>query len=184
MGWTSERKPENVKKYLEGLLTWEGEEATHRCIASSLRLTVGYFAVETIVRATGKRSVWAAVFLIRYSPKAKDGHTFYSKSITESCGPVESDCPDWILDLLTDTDSEYAIKWRERCRRRNEKLPPKFGSTVAFSNPVTFCDGSTERVFTVLKHGRRKVLRGQDGGLYRLPARSWKDREWRVIASL
>jgi hypothetical protein len=34
----------------------------------------------------------------------------------ETMGPVESRCPERILDLLTPTDSEYANEWRARCR--------------------------------------------------------------------
>lgn len=39
-----------------------------------------------------------------------------TKPITEEMGPNEDECPAHILDLLTPTDREYAIKWRERCR--------------------------------------------------------------------
>lgn len=41
---------------------------------------------------------------------------FYYKDMSEDMGPTESRCPVSILDLLDDTESEYAQKWRERCR--------------------------------------------------------------------
>lgn len=55
--------------------------------------------------------VFGCVFLTQ----VHDGE-FYYKDMSEDMGPNESRCPVSILDLLDDTESEYAQKWRERCR--------------------------------------------------------------------
>lgn len=36
-------------------------------------------------------------------------------SMTEGMGPFYYNCPKSIIDKLTDTDSEYAKKWRKNC---------------------------------------------------------------------
>lgn len=43
------------------------------------------------------------------------------KWIDEDTGPYYHECPGWILDLLTPTDSDYARKWRAGCREWNFK---------------------------------------------------------------
>ena len=46
-------------------------------------------------------------------------------------GPCESECPASILDTLTDTDSEYAVNWRARCRAtRSEDLVSQLRITI------------------------------------------------------
>jgi hypothetical protein len=46
-----------------------------------------------------------------------NGWTHY-KAMTEAEGPAEAGCPADILSLLDETDEEYAIAWRERCRQK------------------------------------------------------------------
>lgn len=41
---------------------------------------------------------------------------FIVKEQDETMGPYDVKCPVRILDLLTETDSEYANEWRARCR--------------------------------------------------------------------
>ena len=60
----------------------------------------------------------------------KGGYNFGYKSMDETMGPNESKCPLSILSLLTETDYEYALEWRERCRRyhREKKSPNSFAN--------------------------------------------------------
>jgi len=41
---------------------------------------------------------------------------FGYKWMSETCGPSECECPESILSLLSPTDNEDALQWRERCR--------------------------------------------------------------------
>ena len=38
------------------------------------------------------------------------------KPLDEDAGPVYDECPPAILDLLTPTDNEFALRWRAACR--------------------------------------------------------------------
>lgn len=65
----------------------------------------------------------------------RDGNFGY-KIIDETCGPCYYDCPKSILDVLTETDSKYAIEWRKKCYETAKqvsisKLP--IGTEIQFS---------------------------------------------------
>ncbi|UZE46861.1 hypothetical protein [Rhodopseudomonas sp. P2A-2r] len=52
-------------------------------------------------------------------PVPSSGENMYDLTgIYEDEGPVACLCPQRILDLLSPTDSQLAIDWRERCRER------------------------------------------------------------------
>lgn len=186
MGWLFMEKPTDVKKYLVNNLTWETESKKNTCLDIAMKLNVAYAAVETIDKESGDREVWAAVFLMKYI-RGDDPYNWGYKDLTECCGPVEADCPARILDLLTTTNHEYAIEWRRRCRKAIEKKMPKIGTRVRFAEPVRFGWGEyacEETEFTVVRYGKRKkVLRGRDGGLFRVSRRVWQNREWQAIES-
>ncbi len=119
MGWTSttarhytENGKVNRKAECEHLYTWEDERRENKVLKSSMRCNVYYAAVKTTDKNTGHLEMFAAVCLT--STKWDGGFNFGYKGMTEDCGPCEDDCPKDILDLLTDTESEYAKEWRER----------------------------------------------------------------------
>lgn len=65
----------------------------------------------------GKPMIQGAVVVVR--PKPEDGANAYLVSaIAEDEGPYASFCPERILDLLSPTDNELALDWRERCREQ------------------------------------------------------------------
>lgn len=97
--------------------------------------------------------VWGLVILVTY-PK-NDWENIRFKYVSEEMGPVESQCPVRILDLLTPTDSKYAQEWRDRCYANARKVTPTFGDTVRFSHPITFTNGRDEDTFTVVRYGQR-----------------------------
>jgi len=88
------------------------------------------------------RTVFALVCLLAYK---RDHFNFGYKDMDECMGPFECDCPARILDLLTDTDYEYAKKWREKCRenlargRRIQQLQP--GAVIELATELRFTDG-------------------------------------------
>ena len=57
--------------------------------------------------------VFAIVCKLEY--RKNDYYNFGYKDMTETMGPYKSECPESTLKLLTPTEHEYAVKWRERC---------------------------------------------------------------------
>jgi hypothetical protein len=183
MGWTGTRKPRDIAAWLRQTLTWETPERRNRCLDVALldRAREGYAAVETHDKATGAQHVWAAVFLFRHAPNAGSGETFLYKDMTEHMGPVAANCPERILDQLTDTDSESARAWRARCRARHARraaargLPA--GTVVRFDRPIALCDGLSGTRFAYLRGSTFYALNaaGEPASLVRISG--WRTRD-------
>lgn len=64
-------------------------------------------------------SVFAAVILTCLC-----GYEIRTKTMTEFDGPCQAECPASILKLLSETDQEYALEWRKRCKEsiNNKKI--------------------------------------------------------------
>lgn len=166
MGWLWTHKPRGMtaSEYLihhSGALRWTDSPYDYKVLDSSIvKLKTFYAAVEQVERATGQRRVWAAVFLLGYAQKSE--HNFGYKDMDESCGPCEAECPERILDLLTETEHQYAIDWRARCRakiaerRARPKLKP--GMTLKlYGKPYTLGPARGKSGF---------YLTGADGRIY------------------
>lgn len=116
---------------------------------STMHGSVYYAAVENLVRYAGRdengeaiyesvpeneRKTWAAVFLT--SVDSRDYFNFSYKDMDESMGPCECDCPLSILNMLSPTEDEWALAWRQRCREKAQdkntlgKLP--VGSIIEY----------------------------------------------------
>ena len=131
MGWTGtmathykengkiDRKAECDAYFEEGLNTGH-----YKVLKSTMVGAVYYAAVKNLVRCVGKNEdgygiyepidngvVWGAVFLT-----SVEKNWFNYKAMSEDMGPVESSCPISIINLLSDTEDEDALSWRERCR--------------------------------------------------------------------
>lgn len=161
MGWLFFPKPDNIKEHFRQLMTTPNTRPLDLAIVHRLTL---YAAVENTV--TG--DVFAMVYLLRYQPGAEDGCDFGYKDIEESMGPVEADCPERILKLLTPTEYPYAQEWRERCWANIErrKLLRK-GNRIRFEDPIRFTDGARLSLFEVVSPPSRfRSL--ENGGLYRI----------------
>ncbi|MFI6512897.1 DUF6927 domain-containing protein [Streptosporangium sp. NPDC050855] len=120
---------------------------------------------------------WALVVLMRNDRKSSGGCNFYYKDLDETMGPVESTCPDRILDLLSPTEHAGATRWRERCRAHNARLDKARkltdGQIIRFTNPMPFGEpyGEAQR-FRYRKAGRKSVLEAiTDDGEFRFRAR-------------
>lgn len=161
MGWTSyhatyykkgtvDRKTECDAYFIEGL-----NAGYYRVLKSALVGSVYYAAIETLKRygeerdengnriiediPENERKVWAAVFLTSVDSRAYVNFAY--KDMDETVGPCEDKCPAAILNLLSPTDHEWAIAWRERCRKNIEarKNPNALsnlpvGATIRFTN--------------------------------------------------
>jgi len=134
MGWTSYNadcykngKIDRIAE-VEKHLVWGSSDTDNHCkhtiLKSSLVGTTVYSAIEHI-DSEGVRRVFATIFLT--SINTKDYYNFFYKDMDESVGPCECDCPKVILNMLTPTDHEYAISWRDRCveKAKNRKLDKK-----------------------------------------------------------
>lgn len=106
MGWTSG----NFTGHLTAnaaIAFAMGEEVAARVLDSVLDGDVVYAAVQ----AGDDHDVRGLVLILRQADAR-----LHVKPISEDMGPVDDRCPVRILDLLTETSSEIARDWRDRCR--------------------------------------------------------------------
>lgn len=75
------------------------------------------------VQETKDGIVFACLYMLRGNPRVtNDPCNWGYKDVDETMGPCKIDFPaDW-LDLLSPTDSQYALEWRKAVRERGEKL--------------------------------------------------------------
>ncbi|RYG90030.1 hypothetical protein EU803_15560 [Loktanella sp. IMCC34160] len=160
MGWLIyNHTPRDIKAEIERLCTYEDEVRAARPLRASRVGTVWYVAVEVqLKRPDGEtygheadamgRYVFAAVFLTR----RENGGWGY-KSMDEGQGPVESQAPLAILNLLSPTTTDYALAWRQRCREHAAKASRKLthGDVIELAQPLEFTDGRQRSRFTVHK---------------------------------
>ncbi len=179
------------RQYLDAQLTYATPEITSKVLRSALvSMRVYYAAVEHVHHATEKREVWAAVCLVRYNPRDREGYIFGYKDMDESMGPCEADCPEPILDLLTPSDRGYANEWRARCRENaaarraiSSKPSPRAGQTIVFDEPLALSDGRRLDRFEVIaspRSHRTMLFRALEcGRIYRIT--NVKRRSYRLI---
>ena len=193
MGWlfmTSLDGHSGPRPYLDAQFTYGTPGATSRVLRSALvGMRTYYAAVEHVRNPGGAREVWAAVCLVRYNPRDRQGDIFGYKDMSESMGPCECACPEPILELLTPTDNQNALNWRQRCRnaataRRTAtaRPSPHPGQAITFDEPIVFADGCRLDQFEVVADPRscRTVLYRAlaSGRLYCIP--SVKRRPYRL----
>lgn len=66
--------------------------------------------------------IFGAVILTKVNRIDPLNVEFLYKPMTEFEGPLECQCPNRILNLLSPTTEEWALEWRRNCRRYNENL--------------------------------------------------------------
>lgn len=130
MGWTSY----NAKFYKQnGEIDRKAEiddmfarpnsnKVSYKVLKSAMVGSVYYGAIERCELQTNqqiKREVFGLVVLTKVN--MKDYYNFYYKEISEDCGPAEAKCPINILKLLTESDNENAVAWRNRCYAYHEE---------------------------------------------------------------
>jgi hypothetical protein len=186
MGWlymTSLNGHKTPKAYLDAQFTHTSGASKNRVLKSALNgMRVYYAAVEHESLVTGAKSVFAAVCLVRYNLRDKEGYIFGYKDMDESMGPCESECPASILALLTPTDSGYANEWRKCCQAWLTRPKPKFGDTLKFEEPVRFSDGAWRDTFTLVKpwaNHRDIALQAPNGML--VSFRGWRKRNFKIV---
>lgn len=167
MGWTSTHKPEGqtAKQFLIEQFTKDEEHNTWKVLKSAVKLTVGYFQIEHVIKATGKRQVFALVVHITHTPS--EYHNITWKEVDESMGPYEVDCPLDILNGLDEPENEYSRQWRENVRafHASKKQLPKDGQWVQFERPIKFSDGKHRALFQCKKQNRKTYFVSDSDGV-------------------
>lgn len=121
MGWTSyfatHYKDGKIDRLAE-CRTEFGKDPNYYICKDCMHGTTYYAAVANL--KTG--NVFALIVLTSVK-----NDEFYYKDMDETCGPTKCDCPKSILDLLSETDNEYALNWRKRCLENIERKKSKTG---------------------------------------------------------
>lgn len=85
-------------------------------LKSVMKGSVYYGAIESINSLTNSRIVFAIV-----CKTSVEGMEFGYKDMDETCGPYYYDCPKTILNLLSQTNNEFALNWRKKCEEQNNR---------------------------------------------------------------
>jgi hypothetical protein len=189
MGWlymSSMKGHKTPKEYLDHQFTHQSEAFTYKVLDSAVVSMKRYYAaVERVEIAGGASAVICVICLVNFNLRDKEGMIFGYKDMDETWGVYETDCPARILDLLTPTDSERAIKWRAECRQRLARVLPKGGQTIVLKTPMQFNDKTTQSRFTVVERqvrGRKKLFFASDEGTY-YRLRNLRDLDFTIEAS-
>lgn len=174
------------KGYLDAQFTYErgaqdGKRGLKVLASSCVNNRVWYGAVQQIENGVAG-DVFAVICLVNWNPKARDGYHFAYKQMDECVGPCEAECPERILDLLTETDKPHAIDWRARCRAaiasRRRDVPD--GALVRFERALTCGDGQEAIDFRVRKDGAKlRFFRADGAGPYRV--RNFYKLGWSIV---
>lgn len=186
MGWSTYHRPagQTDREHFQGEIR-EGLTI----LDSSTKGNVFYAACKD--EQTGE--VFALVYLIQRNPR--DYFNFSVKAMDETVGPCYYDCPARILDLLTETQSDYAKEWRDKCRKalaanaeaKQSTATVKDGSIIKVANELTFQGGLKAQEFKLRVVGRTRRWLANPGTpdqfVCRLP-RDWATRySWEKIAA-
>jgi hypothetical protein len=180
MGWDYGPKPASVKNYMDSLYTWVSESKRYKVLKSAIVFMHEYYAaVEVVKKETLEREVVAVIALLHI-----DQYELGKKTMDETCGPYSYNCPESILDLLTETKSEYAQNWRINCReqiaRRKRVSALKAGTVIKFDKPLSFSIGFELDTFTVqdIKKGYFRTTYGT----VKIRRSTLTGGEWQIVA--
>jgi len=176
MGWDYMHKErwESAKAIIDSNCTWENETTAYRVLKSAIvNLHEYYAAVEMIDKETNKRTVFAAVSLLNYANGTY--FNFGKKDMSEDMGPNVHNCPENILNLLTDTANKYAIEWRGKCRdaikARRAKAALKPGTIIRLTD--------NDHILRIVKGNIMVDI--NNGRTYRVIG--WKTRPYEVVSA-
>lgn len=114
MGWTGTHR----EKGLSHLDFFREEFGSNSVVAASSVGSTVYLAYQ-YTRDGKPTDIGALVVLTRW--ERDDWHNFWYKDMSESSGPYNAKCPEQILNMLSPTNCEYSLEWRDRCRKYNEE---------------------------------------------------------------
>lgn len=152
-----------------------------------------YAAIEKTDNGTQEKEVFAVICLTEVD--MKDYFNFSYKDMDETMGPCERKCPIGILDLLTQTDNQWANEWREGCRKYHERKNQlakldkhgKKGGKIGFTPSYNLASGRKAGEEFILSwyevtiaYSRRTRGFWTDG-IYRYPKSLIQSGEFRII---
>jgi hypothetical protein len=167
-------KPPTVKEYIDSQITSTNEAGDSWRVLKSVTKAGVYYAAVEIVRHyqhVTQRIVLAVVQPYEFYGRGWE-RMLYVKDGDETMGMYHTDCPNSILDILTEPINDQARVWRAKCYELNNKINPcktvKVGDTLIFENPFDFGSYGKARKFLVTQWGRKKrfVAEREDGGLF------------------
>lgn len=174
MGWTFTHRPKGIstKRFFEDSFNYTREDGSYgKILDCKAFLDTVYMAYE-IKRKDLPTEVVGVVCLTKY---VKDTYNFGYKDMDETMGPYSYDCPKAILDKLTPTTHEYALKWRENCwkqvTKHEEAKKLKVGDRILLG-------GYT---YTLLERKRGWWLGSLGYCNFRITDNNLKTRAWEVV---
>ena len=183
MGWTGTHK--EAGETLEQFFDREMQDDNFKWVGKGCKKGDAYYRAMTDLR-TGK--VFCMVCLVRIDNKEYCNITY--KDMTDSMGPCAYECPDRILDLLTETDSEWGKEWREKCRANNRKAKDAnkmaVGTVIRFKNPISFSNDRMVTDFKIVlnpwaKRKTKALLALHEDGNFYARVTKWKEQEYEIV---
>jgi hypothetical protein len=74
------------------------------------------YEVYTAMKDIETGEIYGCVILLDWRKVGTETELLY-KSMSESLGPYAYSCPEHILNRLSPTNAEWALKWRSECRK-------------------------------------------------------------------
>ena len=157
MGWICyDETPFDIKSEIARLCTGSSESGSMRPLYIQRDGSTWYAAVEAKLNDAGKTSnytvdqagryVFAAVFLT-----STDHGEWGYKDMDETCGPCMATASPKLINMLSDTTSDYAVEWRAKClknaRLQSRKL--KHGDCIEFKTALSFGENELKSKFRV-----------------------------------
>lgn len=102
-----------LKRFLEDINNQENDKVSNKVIYQSVRSNVAYQAVEIITKLDNTRKVVACI--IKFGFK---GNEIFYKTMDESMHPYYYEAPLKLITLLTPTENEHALEWRDKVLSR------------------------------------------------------------------
>ena len=170
MGWMFYRNPvDDVEAEIKKLCTYDSDEVSQVPIYITHHGSTWYAAVKTTFKNKvrdnlryecdlNRSYVFAGVFLTR-----RDNGEWGYKEMDECVGPCEANAPLKLINMLSPTTAEWAIKWREKCLKNAALKSRKLvdGDIIEFPEPLSFTDGKTASKFRVVKEAQNFSKRKQ-----------------------
>lgn len=159
MGWLFGHY--NRKSLIEHLTNGNGVKTLKRCFKGN-----NMWAVHEYEHSDGTKVRYACLYLIKGNPRVQyDPYNWGYKDVDETMGPYQTDFPVSWLDLLSPTDSQYAIEWRKAVRARGEAMK----RCVIGSE---WCSGDKRYTVVRRRSPSSLVVKDEWGQMYRIsPAR-------------
>ncbi len=176
MGWMFvDKGNQSASEHLKEMLTFESESGDFKAQPLDIaivKMRTAYVAMEHTYKTSGKREVFAAVILLDYRPY--DYYNFGYKDMDETMGPYETECPQRILELLTETDNKNALEWRRKCveniNKRKAAPALKKGATLVMETALRY--GSIRVTEIQILDAKRRVGLASGVGRVRIPSKA------------